>query len=78
MELFWDKVSVTASKNVALMEEKAVLEKENSQLRDLIRRYCNQEAYNKSIYSLNISNAPTVIIPVQEASHMLQLKKQKK
>lgn len=56
------------------MEEKTMLEKENTQLRDLIRRYCDQNAYNNAIYSLRFSTAPTCTIPVQEASHMIQLK----
>lgn len=78
MDQFWLKVSMSTAQNVALAEEKAHLTEENELLRNLIRKYCRQADYNRTIYTLNISSKPTVGMPAQEASHMTQLKRNSK
>lgn len=74
MELFWKKVGMVKGQNLSLIEEKSVLEKENKQLQNMIRDYCNQQSYARAIGTLKIPLKPTVQeIPVQEAAHMGQL-----
>lgn len=75
MDQFWLKVSMSSAQNVALAEEKAHLTNENEELRNLIRKYCRQTDYNRTIYTLNISSKPTIGIPAQEASHMSQIQR---
>lgn len=76
LELFWKKVGKVKEQNLALQEEKKVLEKENQKLQNMIRDYCNQQSYARAINSLKIPMKPTVaMVPVQEASHMDQLKR---
>lgn len=78
MELFWYKVSIAISNNLALKEERKHLTIENENLRDLIRRYCHINTYNMMIGSLKISPYKTSTLPVQEASHMIQFQKKNK
>lgn len=78
MDLFWYKVSIATSNNLALKEERKHLTKENENLRKLIRRVCHINTYNTMINSLKISPYKTATLPVQEASHMFQFKKKNK
>lgn len=78
MNLFWYKVSIATSNNLALKEERKHLTIENENLRDLIRRYCHINTYNMMISSLKISPYKTSTLPVQEASHMFQFQKKNK
>lgn len=78
MDLFWYKVSMATSNNLALREERKHLTKENESLRDLIRRYCHINTYNMMINTLQISPYTTSTLPVQEASHMYRFQKRNK
>lgn len=73
MESFWTKVSAVNAQNIQLAAEKRSLELENERLCKDIKRYCTQEKYERCIRSLKISKKPTVVLPVQEAAHMVQL-----
>lgn len=76
LELFWKKVGKIKEHNLALKEEKSVLEKENEKLQNMIRHYCSQQSYARAIDSLKIPLKATVKeVPVQEASHMDQLRR---
>lgn len=74
MESFWSNVSAVSAQNMELAAEKRSLELENQRLRETIKRYCNQESYKRAIETLKISKKPTVVLPTQEAAHMVQLK----
>lgn len=78
MDLFWYKVSIATSNNLALKEERKHLTIENEKLRELIRRYCHINTYNMMISSLKISPYKTSTLPVQEASHMFKFKTKNK
>lgn len=78
MNLFWYKVSIATSNNLALKEERKHLTVENESLRDLIRNYCHIKTYNMMINSLKISPHMTSTLPVQEASHMFKFQKKNK
>lgn len=75
MESFWTKVSAVNAQNMALVAEKKSLEAENQRLREAIKRYCTQESYERCIRTLRITKKPTVVLPTQEAAHMVQLQR---
>lgn len=75
LELFWLKVGMVRTHNFELTEEKKTLMEENECRRNMIRKYCSVQKYNSIINSLRISPFPTAVIPVQEASHMKQIKR---
>lgn len=60
--------------NVALIEERNSLQRDNKSLQELIRRYCAQDQYSRTIRMLRISPFPTEFTPYQEASHMVVAK----
>lgn len=75
MENFWQRSSMANTQCLELAEEKKTLTEYNEYLRNLIRQYCDQQKYNSIIASLRICPYPTVTLPLQEAAHMPQIRK---
>lgn len=77
LDYFWIRVNNVAKQNAELEEEKRYLTAENQRLQELIRRYCRQETYAKSISTLGLCSRKTAIVVRQEASHMVMFQKDK-
>lgn len=71
LDLFWIRVSNVNRQNLELEEEKRKLMAENERLQELIRIYCRQDKYSKSVATLRLCPRKTVAKVVrQEAAHL--------
>jgi hypothetical protein len=74
MEKFYYRMAKIKIQNLELLEEKRRFTMENQRLQNLIRHYCHQQKYNMNIQALQLSSRSVIKTPIQEASHLSQLK----
>lgn len=74
MDFFWVRVNNVVKHIKELEEEKRALTEENAKLQKLIKQYCQQDKYARTIAALQLCSHKTAIVVRQEASHMVTSK----